>query len=95
LVEALVVDVFDDGCWQQVFDGHASPNEQPDFCGADIVVDELLDDKDIAPVLVKDVVRQQELVHVRSCPFEDQAPVLANDVVELVIDKARINKNGC
>lgn len=33
--------------WEQVFDGHASFHKKSDFSGADIVVNQLLDDSDI------------------------------------------------
>ena len=55
----------------------------PDFRGADIIVYELLNHKDITPVLVEDVMRQQKLVNVRARPLQDEASVFADDVVQL------------
>lgn len=49
-VQLVVVDILDDAVWQEVFDAHPSSHKEPDFCGRDIVVDELFDDDHIPSI---------------------------------------------
>lgn len=84
-IQPLLIDVVDHCRWQEVLDRHASADEKPYLCRADVVVDELLDHKNVAPVFVQDIVRQQELVHIRSCSLQNQTSVFSDNVVELFV----------
>lgn len=97
-VQPLLIDVVDYCRRQEVLDRHASADEKPDLCRTNIVVDELLDHKHVAPVLVQDVVRQQELIHVRSCSLQNQTSIFSDNVVKLFVLRVRkkmVNGSVC
>lgn len=63
---------------------HAAPDEEPDLGTRDVVVDELLYDNDVFPIVVKNVVAEKEGPDVGSGPLNDKAAKVAEDDVQLM-----------
>ena len=57
----------------------------PDFRGTNIIVNQLFDYNDILPILVKNIMTQQESPNIRSRPLNDQATILAQNVLQIIV----------
>lgn len=55
-IQSVLLNISDDRIWQQILYRHPTSDKQADFCGGNIIVDELLDDKNVSPVLIHDIV---------------------------------------
>jgi hypothetical protein len=65
----------------QVPDAEVLLQEQPDFGGADVVLNHLVDDPDVVLILPQ---RLEGLVDVGARAFDDESPVAAQDRVQVL-----------
>ena len=81
LIKAMLVDVLNDRSRNEISHAHLALEEQADLGAADVVLDQLLDHVDVFfPVLQA----RQGVVDVGACTLDDEGPVAAEDVVEIL-----------
>lgn len=82
-VELVLFNVVYDGVWQEILNTLTAADKETNFTGGDIVKDGLFDDFEIFSVSPKKVMGKKERPHIRTCPFDDHAAILAQNMIQL------------
>lgn len=82
-VEFVLFNVVYDGIRQEVLNALTAADKEANFAGGDVVKDGLFDDFEIFPVSPKKVMGKKERPHICTCPFDDHAAILAQNMIQL------------